>query len=315
MPNPTITAIIVTYNRNKLLERCLFAIATQTRQPDVVLVIDNASTDGTPEWLHKWLPLHLPKATLIALDHNTGGAGGFARGMQVAHEAGYDWIWVMDDDVLAREHALADLLKFSGRADILHGRRSNPNGSPFYWQSRFLPWIGFSRPYPDSVFQNGADIWYTNVACFEGALIHRRVFERIGYADTRYFLAWDDTEFGYRASEFFSIAYCDAHTLIRQRGHDNIDIGVRSLYRASDMYRYFHIRNRFLLIQTILKREPRAWARWLKRFSYHGFTAVLFAKEMVRAAMFKEKNLGVPALWRGLVDGIRGRFGAMQEPR
>jgi len=142
-------------------------------------------------------------------------------------------------------------------------------------------------------------------------LIHRRVFDRIAYADTRYFLAWDDTEFGYRASEFFKVAYCDAYTLIRQRGHDNIDIGVRSLYRASDMYRYFHIRNRFLLIQTLLKREPRAWARALLRVSYHAFTGVLVVKEMVRAAMFKEKNLGVPALWRGLKDGLRGRFGAM----
>ena len=243
---------------------------------------------------------------------NTGGAGGFAQGMHMAHEAGYDWIWVMDDDVLVRENALADLLKFADRADVLHGRRTNPNGSPFYWQSTFIPWIGFSRPYPDSVFQNGGDIWYTNVACFEGALIHRRVFDRIGYADPRYFLAWDDTEFGYRASEFFKVAYCNAYTLMRQRGHDNIDIGVRSLYRASDMYRYFHIRNRFLLIQTLLKCEPRVWVRALLRATYHSFTAVLFAKEMVRAAMFKEKNLGIPALWRGLKDGLRGRFGAMQ---
>jgi hypothetical protein len=99
-------------------------------------------------------------------------------------------------------------------------------------------------------------------------------------------------------------------TLIRQRGHDNIDIGVRSLYRASDMYRYFHIRNRFLIIQTILKREPRAWARVGKRITFHGFTGVLILKEMVRAAMFKEQSLGIPALWRGLKDGITGKWGA-----
>jgi AcrR family transcriptional regulator len=54
-----------------------------------------------------------------------------------------------------------------------------------------------------------------------------------------------------------------------------------------------------------------ARARALLRVSYHAFTGVLVVKEMVRAAMFKEKNLGVPALWRGLKDGLRGRFGAM----
>ena len=99
-------------------------------------------------------------------------------------------------------------------------------------------------------------------------------------------------------------------TLVRQRGHDNIDIGVRSLYRASDMYRYFHIRNRFLIIQTILQREPRTWARAGKRITFHAFTAVLVVKEMVRAAMFKEWSLGVPSLWRGLRDGIAGKWGA-----
>ena len=308
-----VCAVVVTYNRRAWLIECLQTLLAQSRALDGIVVVNNASTDDTQTAVDAQATLHPTMCWHIA--HNTdnsGGAGGFAQGMKIAHEAGYDWIWVMDDDVLVRENALADLLAFSDRADVLHGRRTNPNGSPFYWQSTFIPWIGFSRPYPDSVFQNGGDIWYTNVACFEGALIHRRVFDRIGYADPRYFLAWDDTEFGYRASEFFKVAYCNAYTLIRQRGHDNIDIGVRSLYRASDMYRYFHIRNRFLLVQTLLKREPRVWARVLLRATYHSFTAVLFAKEMVRAAMFKEKNFGIPALWRGLKDGLRGRFGAMQ---
>ena len=308
-----VCAVVVTYNRRAWLIECLQTLLAQSRALDGIVVVNNASTDDTQTAVDALAAQHPTMCWHIAHNtDNTGGAGGFAQGMQTAHEAGYDWIWVMDDDVLVRENALADLLKFADRADVLHGRRTNPNGSPFYWQSTFIPWIGFSRPYPDSVFQNGGDIWYTNVACFEGALIHRRVFDRIGYADPRYFLAWDDTEFGYRASEFFKVAYCNAYTLIRQRGHDNIDIGVRSLYRASDMYRYFHIRNRFLLIQTLLKCEPRVWARALLRATYHSFTAVLFAKEMVRAAMFKEKNLGIPALWRGLKDGLRGRFGAMQ---
>lgn len=307
-----VCAVVVTYNRRAWLIECLQTLLAQSRTLDGIVVVNNASTDDTQTAVDALAAQHpTMRWHIVHSPNNTGGAGGFAYGMQLAHEAGYDWIWVMDDDVLARENALADLLQFTDRADVLHGRRSNPNGSPFYWQSTFIPWIGFSRPYPDSVFQNGGDIWYTNVACFEGALIHRRVFDRIAYADTRYFLAWDDTEFGYRASEFFKVAYCDAYTLIRQRGHDNIDVGVRSLYRASDMYRYFHIRNRFLLIQTLLKREPRTWVRALLRVSYHSFTGVLVVKEMVRAAMFKEKNLGVPALWRGLKDGLRGRFGAM----
>lgn len=306
----TLCAVVVTYNRCDWLIACLESLLAQSQALSAIVVVNNASTDETQSVLDAFVAAH-PEMIwhVVHSPVNTGGAGGFAHGMRMAHEAGYDWVWVMDDDVVAQVDALAGLMRYSECAHILHGRRCNPNGTPFYWQSTFMPWVGFSRPYPDSVFEHG-DVWFTNVACFEGALIHRSVFDAIGYADTRYFLAWDDTEFGYRASAQFKVAYVNAPTLVRQRGHDNIDIGVRSLYRASDMYRYFHVRNRFLLIQTILAMEPRLWARVLKRVTFHSFTWVLMAKEMVRAAMFREFSLGIPALWRGWRDGVLQRWGA-----
>ena len=308
-----ICAVVVTYNRSAWLIECLQSLLAQNRKLDGIVVINNASSDDTQVRLDAFSAEH--KSTIswhvTHSDVNSGGSGGFARGMQIAHKAGYDWIWVMDDDVLAHPDALLNLLLFSNEAPILHGRRLGPDGRSFYWQSTFLPWLGFCRPYPDTAFKQNP-VWFTNVACFEGALIHREVFDSIGYADERYFIAWDDTEFGYRASEYFRIAYCNCLTLSRQRGYDNIDIGLRSLYRASDMYRYFHIRNRFLLIETILKRERRWWARPLKRLSFHCFTLILIGKEMVRALMFKEWSLGLSSLVRGLKDGILGRFGAMR---
>lgn len=47
-----IAAIIVTYNRKQLLSLCLNAIANQSVNPVAAYVIDNASTDGTDEWIH-----------------------------------------------------------------------------------------------------------------------------------------------------------------------------------------------------------------------------------------------------------------------
>jgi GT2 family glycosyltransferase len=225
-----ICAVVVTFNRRAWLLECLDTLLAQTQALSGIVVVNNASSDDTQIQLDDYVAAHPEMTWHIAHNTlNTGGAGGFAQGMQTAHEADYDWVWVMDDDVLARPEALSGLMAFSDQAQFLHGRRTNPNGSVFFWQNTFLPWIGFSRPYPDSVFKT-ADIWFTNCACFEGALIHRSVFDAIGYADPRYFLAWDDTEFGYRASEFFKVAYVNALTLKRQRGHDNIDLGVRSLF-------------------------------------------------------------------------------------
>ena len=78
MSNPVVVAVVVTYNRRELLETTLAGIAAGTQVPDVVVIVDNASTDGTAEYLRTYAgPL---KTDLVTLNSNVGGAGGFAPG-------------------------------------------------------------------------------------------------------------------------------------------------------------------------------------------------------------------------------------------
>lgn len=101
-----VCAVVLTYNRAELLRECLGAILAQSRPPDHVLVVNNASTDGTARLLAEEFPgveaLHLPR--------NVGSAGGFHEGMRAATARGFGWLWIMDDDVLPRADALAELL-------------------------------------------------------------------------------------------------------------------------------------------------------------------------------------------------------------
>ena len=84
----------------------LDGLAAQTRPPDAVFVVDNASTDHTREVLHRDdLPLRVTHA-----EDNLGGAGGFHLGVKTAYEAGYDRIWLMDDDVVPTPECLAVLM-------------------------------------------------------------------------------------------------------------------------------------------------------------------------------------------------------------
>jgi hypothetical protein len=46
-----IAAVVVTYNRKKCLAECLSAIRRQSMIPDIIYVVDNHSTDGTPTWM------------------------------------------------------------------------------------------------------------------------------------------------------------------------------------------------------------------------------------------------------------------------
>jgi dTDP-4-dehydrorhamnose reductase len=137
----TVAACILTYNRKALLLECLEAIFAQTRLPDLILVLDNGSTDGTQELV---AALPAERAALIRyrrLERNIGAAAGFNRLFLEAYMLRCDWVWIMDDDVLPEPAALEELASafaqhFRSPADIgflvsaaVDGK-GNPNNVP-----------------------------------------------------------------------------------------------------------------------------------------------------------------------------------------
>jgi rhamnopyranosyl-N-acetylglucosaminyl-diphospho-decaprenol beta-1,3/1,4-galactofuranosyltransferase len=101
---------VVTHNRRELLVECVEAVARQTRPPDRVLVVDNASTDGTLERLRAGgLAERLPLA-YVRIERNGGGAEGFHYAVRAGVDSGADWIWLMDDDCAPEPDALERLL-------------------------------------------------------------------------------------------------------------------------------------------------------------------------------------------------------------
>lgn len=80
----------------------------QTRPVDEIIVVDNASTDGTWEMIERRFSAGV---SYVRLAENLGGAAGFDRGMRLAHQRGHDWIWCLDSDALPNESALDDLLR------------------------------------------------------------------------------------------------------------------------------------------------------------------------------------------------------------
>lgn len=109
-----VTAVVVTYNRLALLQQCLAALCAQTVRGFTVLVVDNASTDGTADYLKT---LDMPGLVCRNPGKNLGGAGGFAYGIREAAALGCKAVWIMDDDTLPTPTALETLLA----ADAAHG--------------------------------------------------------------------------------------------------------------------------------------------------------------------------------------------------
>lgn len=103
-----VAAVVVTYNRVDKLGRVLDSILAQSRSIDLLIVVDNASTDSTSKLLNVYQDD--PRLEILRLETNTGGAGGFAAGMERAYERGADWVWIMDDDCYTEKTALESLL-------------------------------------------------------------------------------------------------------------------------------------------------------------------------------------------------------------
>ena len=110
-------AIVVTYNRKELLLQNIEALLKQTvRNQLEIVIIDNASTDGTFEAIKRYVD----KGEIIYINtgSNLGGAGGFQYGIRYAAEHDYEFVWVMDDDCIPRENTLE---KFYEADQILKG--------------------------------------------------------------------------------------------------------------------------------------------------------------------------------------------------
>lgn len=98
-----IACALVTFNRVELLKGALAAALGQSRAPDRVFVINNASTDGTRTYLDG---LGDPRVTAIHTGTNLGGAGGFRMAIDLAVANGFDAVWLFDDDGMPDAGAL-----------------------------------------------------------------------------------------------------------------------------------------------------------------------------------------------------------------
>ena len=189
-------AVVVTYNRLTLLNKCIEKLRGQTVPCDI-LVVDNASTDGTTPWLREQEEAGLLRTRNTG--GNLGGAGGFNKGMRWAVEAGYDFLWLMDDDCLPEQDALEKLLEADRVLDGNYG-----------WLSSVALWTDGSeckmnrQKLKKSFYEYSPLMKYGIVqaeqATFVSRFLRAETVRRFGLPIKEYFIWGDDIEYTRRVA-------------------------------------------------------------------------------------------------------------------
>lgn len=215
-----IAAVIVTFNRSAKLMKVLDALQRQTLAPEIILVVDNASTDDTMA-LVEARAKEMPSIRYLRLPKNIGGAGGFHEGIKAAYEQGANYFWISDDDAYPEPDAIRKLL------DALHEFESNHQWRPSFACSR-VEWIDgglCEMNTPRAVwdwarFLRPEKPWALVDSCsFVSVLIPRWAVQEHGLPIADYFIWFDDAEYTRRLSKSYPGIFCPESRVI----HDTPD--------------------------------------------------------------------------------------------
>lgn len=307
-------AIVLTRNRKAMLVEGLRAVLGQTHPPDVVVVLDNASGDGTTEALHASGLLQDPRIHLHRSDTNLGSAGGYARAIDLALEHDTDWLWLMDDDAEPMPEALAMLLRAPAAADpgvvALCGPVVRPDGGVEVVHRCRLR--RFSLPIAPAEYASGPVV---DLSSFVGLLVRSEVVRRAGLPRADFFLAYDDAEWSLRLGEHGTIRLVPGSVMVHKEA-----MGGRSPTRRSRVW------NRLLGADY----ASAPWdGYWRTLYGVRNFMAIrhrngalplpafagLTAVYVVKALLYDERPLrAVPWVVRFALRGRRGDFSSGPTP-
>ena len=226
-------AIVVTYNRLALLRQCVEHLERQETPCDV-LIVDNASDDGTREYV---LSKTGKRFFSLRLATNTGGAGGFNAGLRWGAEHGYKFLWVMDDDCMA----MPDTLSAFMRADQSLGGQYGFLSSKVLWKDGSLCKMNVQRR---TLTKNVADfspgIIPTVMASFVSLFLRTDVVEELGLPIKEFFIWTDDWEYTRRISRKHP-CYTVTESTVEHHSKSNIsaDISSETADRL-DRFRYLY---------------------------------------------------------------------------
>lgn len=289
-----IAAIVVTYNRKEYLVECIDSLLNQTQKLDKIYIIDNASTDGTTEYLNT--KDILQKVEYIRLSKNMGGSGGFYYGLKKSYKI-YDWVWMMDDDTAPKNNALISLTNTSvfnkKNTAVLASTKVDLDENIDSPSCKFN--VKNLKAYP--IQDTKLDIIPVDTTSFVGFMVNTKYVKKVGLPKKDFFIHCDDVEYSLRIRKRGGRIYWIRKSIIIHKiKHNKVK---QTLPIESAWKNYYSTRNYFHI-----SKEYNS-----KPFYYISILILLFRviKSVIGITIFldnKKRRITYPI--RGFIDGIKG---------
>jgi GT2 family glycosyltransferase len=194
----SVASVTVAYKGAEVLPRQIEALLAQSRPLQEIVVVDNASSDGTSTLLAK----RYPQVTVLRLTENVGVGGGLAAGLAYAAlEKKHEWVWTFDQDSVPHRDSLEMLLTGVALVGNQDGEVGIAAALPVHERGSFLyrPWLwrdGLVKPSPEALQE---PVWFADLVITAGCMISRVVVERVGLPRADFFMDFVDFEYCLRA--------------------------------------------------------------------------------------------------------------------
>lgn len=191
---PSVYVVVLNWNGWRDTLQCLNALAAVHYANLHIVVVDNGSTNDSVEQIRRTYP----QIVVLETGKNLGFAGGNNPGIQYALRQNADFVWLLNNDTEPEPGALEPMVR-KAQSDPQIGSVGSVlldpdrSGALAWGGGRVNRWIGHIR----HANSPRNDRWLDYITA-ASMLVPRRTLEEVGLLDERYFLYWEDTEFGFR---------------------------------------------------------------------------------------------------------------------
>lgn len=241
---PLIIIVILNTNRREDTLAALESVERNSYPNFKIIVLDNASTDGSKEAIRQ----HYPAVQVVSLEDNLGYAGNNNAGIEIAIQQGADWILILNEDTILAQDCLSILISEACKYE--HVGILGPLVYHFDEKKVIQTAGGKMNDLWDAwhVGQNEQDhgqyVTPRQVDWISGCaiLVRKKVFDQIGLLDAGFFYYWEETEFCLRARlNDWDILQVPAAKIWHK--------GVQRDYRPGPNVTYYNTRNHLLMMK------------------------------------------------------------------